>query len=615
MLLKVVTAVLLALLIQYIEGFHRIIVVIESEDDSLIHQDKTFTRAMRSGMYSTFRDSCCIDGNCSCQSLYNALANLTSNVLINITTDVELSSIIQRVNLANVTITGYNNPTVNCNNSGGLHFISCTNCTIKGIGWKRCGYRNISDDGNAYPVLHLTNSFNITIHSCSFQHSIGQAVALSGVLRDVSIKYCSFSYAKKYEGHGTSIHYSSNNKLIVSPFNITVSNCNFLYNERAKSIVYFGQRSNKHCEVLNLRDSKFCHNKGVPIYLSNQNLCISGNVKFCNNSAENGGGIFASDHSNVIFHKSGTVKFTNNAAQTNGGAIFLTNQSSILFKSHSRLYQNQVIYSDQIQANSFMTCTILFFNNTANGLGQDIYAHNSSLTIDDNTRVRFDSITIQHSSGAVYIDDHSTFIFKGDSIVTFSDYIGVNGNGGTLYIDSSTTTFEGNSTVTFKENHADNGGALYIDNSNIIFKGNSKVTLNSNDADKGGALYTDNSSIIFEEESIITFSTCWSINGGALYIDSSVIRFKENSTVAFINNAGISGLTNGGAVYIHDYSIITFEGNSTVTFNTNRADNGGALYIDNSHIIFKGNSKVTFNNNIADKGGEVYIILLLYYYI
>ena len=200
-----------------------------------------------------------------------------------------------------------------------------------------------------------------------------------------------------------------------------------------------------------------------------------------------------------IFHKSGTVEFINNAAQTNGGAIFLTNHSSILFVSHSRLYQNQVIYSNQIQVNSFMTRTILFYKNTANGLGQHIYVHNSSLTIDDNTRVRFDSITIQRSSGAVYIDDHSIFIFKGDSMVTFSDYIGVNGNGGALYSNSSTITFEGNSTVTFKENHADNGGALYIDSSNIIFKGNSKVTFNRNYADKGGALYTDNSSIILKK--------------------------------------------------------------------------------------------------------------------
>ena len=163
MLLKFIITVvlLLVVLIEYIRRFDRIIVVTKLEDDLLVDQDETVTTAMRSG--SILRHSCCIYGNCSCRSLYSALANLTSNVLINITTDVELSSIIQRVNLANITITGYNNPTVNCNNSGGLHFISCSNCTIEGITWIRCGARNISGDGNAYPVLQLTNSSNITI--------------------------------------------------------------------------------------------------------------------------------------------------------------------------------------------------------------------------------------------------------------------------------------------------------------------------------------------------------------------------------------------------------------------------------------------------------------------
>ena len=357
LLMVTINIALLTVFIQYIEGFDRVIVVTESRDD-IIDQDETVTRVMRNG-----RNSCCIYGNCSCQSLYSALANLSSNVLINITTDVELSSIIQRVNLANITITGYNNPTVNCNNSGGLHFISCSNCTIEGITWKRCGARNISGDGNAYPVLQLTNSSNITIQNCSFQHSMSQAVVLPGISGDVNINYCSFLYNKQYEGHGTAIHLSSNNKLIVSPFNIIVNNCNFFYNEGAKSIVYFGQPSTIHCDILNLSDSIFFHNKGVPIYLSNQDLLIHGDVKFQNNIAENGGGIFASDHSNVIFHKSGIVEFTNNTAYSNGGAVFLTNQSSVLFKSYSTSYQCYElcnISGNQILANSLTTPTVNF---------------------------------------------------------------------------------------------------------------------------------------------------------------------------------------------------------------------------------------------------------------
>ena len=406
MLFKVtINIVLLAVFIQYIEGFDRVIVVTESWDD-IIDQDRTVTRAMRSG-----RNSCCTYGNCSCQSFYCALTNITSNVLINMTTDVELSSIIQRVNLANVTITGYNNPTVNCNNSGGLHFISCSNCTIEGITWKKCGSRNISGDGNTYPVIQLASSSNIIIQNCSFQHSVGQTVVLLGVSGDVNINYCSFSDAKQYKVHGTAICHSSNNnyKLIVSPLNIIVSNCNFFNNEEAKSIVYFGQPSNECYEVLNLRDSKFYHNKGVPIYISNQDLHINGNVKFHNNIAENGGAISVTDHSNVIFHKSGTVDFTNNTAHTNGGAIFLTNHSGILFKGDSTLYQcdnHNEMYDfsgDQILGNSY---TVNFFNNTANGLGQDIYSYNSNITVDNNAKVLFDGNTltvIWHTSSAIYI--------------------------------------------------------------------------------------------------------------------------------------------------------------------------------------------------------------------
>ena len=69
-----INIVLLAVFIQYIEGFDRVIIVTETRDD-IIDQDEIVTRAIRSG-----RNACCIYGNCSCQSLYNALANLTSKV-------------------------------------------------------------------------------------------------------------------------------------------------------------------------------------------------------------------------------------------------------------------------------------------------------------------------------------------------------------------------------------------------------------------------------------------------------------------------------------------------------------------------------------------------------
>jgi len=67
---------------------------------------------------------------------------------------VVLSSIVPLNDLSNITITGHNNSTVNCKNSGGLHFIYFYNCTFEGITWKGCGE-------NIYPVLQLYNSSDI----------------------------------------------------------------------------------------------------------------------------------------------------------------------------------------------------------------------------------------------------------------------------------------------------------------------------------------------------------------------------------------------------------------------------------------------------------------------
>ena len=95
--------------------------------------------------------------------LYSKLVHLKSNSLIDIPHDVTISSIIQLVGLSNITILGHNNPTVYCSNYGGLHFVSCYNCTITGIIWKGCGGRNKNDDKIVHPVLQLSNSSNIVI--------------------------------------------------------------------------------------------------------------------------------------------------------------------------------------------------------------------------------------------------------------------------------------------------------------------------------------------------------------------------------------------------------------------------------------------------------------------
>ena len=636
----IIVAILLGLIIQHIDGFDRVIVVSESDVHVISYDEDIRVIGSGSGSYA-FDNSCCIYDNCSCPSLYNALANLTSDALINITTDVVLSSIIPLVDLANIAITGHNNPTVNCSDSGGLNFISCCNCTIEGITWNGCGAGNISNNENVYPVLQLFNSSNITIRSCSFQHSIRQAVVLSEMIGDVNIDHCSFSSNKQYKGHGTAIHYSSNNMPTGFPVEFMITDCNFLQNENAKSVTYFDQSSaTKLCENLNLQNSIFHGNKGVPVYLSNKNLHIHGNIEFYNNTAENGGGIFISNHAKVTFHKSATVKFIHNRANNNGGAIFLTNHSSVVFEEHPMtLYQchDNTLYDTHGEQYLAKSLTVTFYNNTANGFGQDIYARNSNITVGGNANVTFkdncrticisnavyvnyhctvtfegNSTVIFHGYGGImYIDVHSTITFQENSAITFNSnkqyYADADGNGGVMYIsDNSIINFQGNSTVTFLYNIATNGGVMYIsDNSIINFQGNSTVTFLYNTATNGGVMYiSDNSIINFQGNSTVTFLYNTASNGGVMDISDSMITFQGNSTVTFDGNRAGG---NGGVMYISD-SIITFQGNSTVTFRNNLASNGGVMDISDSIITFQGNSTVTFRNNHVDgNGGVMYI--------
>ena len=628
MLFKVTTVILLLVVyIQCIEGINRVIVVSEQSDIDDDNFDKHVPGISATGSGSgsrVFKASltlqlCCTFGNCSCPSLYNALANLTSNVLIKITTDVTLSSIILLADLTNITITGHNNPTVNCNNSGGLHLISCHNCTIEGISWNSCGDK--SSRGNfSRPVLQVINSSNITFKNCLFQHSIGQAIVLSQMNGNVSISHCNFLSNNHYEGHGSAIRYSSNGTS-KSSITFMIVSSNFTHNEGAKSVVHFDQssKSAKSCEYLYLQNSNFYRNKAVPIYLSNQNLYISGNIQFNGNVAENGGGIYISHHSNVIVHNSATVKFIHNRANGKGGAIFLSNHSSIVFKEHhmlQRCYDDKPYYTigDQYLTRSIF---IEFCNNTANKFGGNIYVHKSRVIFGDIADVKFDDDLICHvrlprnisARSIVHMNNQSNMIFEGNSRVTFS------GNNKAVTLIYSTISFEGISTVNFTGNSAiGNGRVMYIDDqSTIKFEGSSTINFinNTQTADgKGCVMYIGNhSTIIFEGNSTVSFTNNTAYgNGGVMYIDYySTITFEGNSTVSFTNNTAYG---NGGVMYIDYYSTIIFEGNSTVSFTNNTAyGNGGVMYIDYyPTIIFEGNSTVSFTNNTAyGNGGVMYI--------
>ena len=262
--------------------------------------------------------------------LDNVLANLTSNVLINLTADATLSLNISLLELHNVSIIGYNNPTVTCRNGGGLHLSSCHNFTIEGITWDGCGDQDINKNNDAIIWFHI-NSSSITIRSCSFINSVGQAVVLSNVSGTVNIDKCLFLNNSQYRGNGTAIYYKTEHPQVA----FTINNCNFS-NNGGDTIVHIGSCT---AEVL-LQNSEFHKNQGIPIYVSNKGLKVDGFLMFKDNVATNGGGIYVDHYSTLKFSKNSTVTFSNNTASDCGGAIFIQNDASALFEHSNVLFYN-----------------------------------------------------------------------------------------------------------------------------------------------------------------------------------------------------------------------------------------------------------------------------------
>ena len=408
---------ILKIIAQCVDGSQRIVLV---SDDDLLDSGEDNSSL-----------SCCVYGNCSCNSLDHALAHLTNNVLINIITNVTLSSLLKESDLQNISVIGYNNPTVNCKNVGGLQFTLCHNCTIRGITWDVCGTK--INDTYAKPGLKFSYSSNITVHNCIFQHSIGQAVVLEEVSGDVNINHCQFVYNSHYRGHGAAVHYSLRNYPL--PL-LTISNCNFSYNKDAKSLVYIENRISQHSSNVSLHSSKFCHNQGViSIYVINQKLSLSGQVLFHNNTAINGTGMYIRDHSIIALDKNLKVEFNENAADYVGGAIFLKNHSILLFDENSKIKFNSnkatngTVYCIA-NSNVIFTgnCEVTFTSNSAILNGAAIYSSNNShVTFTGNSRVTFNNNEIPyipvgewvHNGGILYSEEDSNISFKGNYIIQY----------------------------------------------------------------------------------------------------------------------------------------------------------------------------------------------------
>ena len=521
---------------------------------------------------------------CFCRKLQD----IPSDAVVIIAENITLSSTIQLTKLVNVSLIGYNNSSIQCEEDGGLQFTSCSNVTIVNITWNVFNNKK-SIFNNVTPQIEFYDSSNITIDNCIFQRSVGQTVVLSEVSGHVDIKHCKFVNNHNlypHRVHGTAIHYSPNcNK--VSEDRLMINQCYFSDNSGIASLILLeNPPNNTFCESVVLENSKFNNNEGVCIYLSNQSLYIIGNVLFENNVAVNGTGIFINHHSNVTFGETSNVSFAHNSAVMNGGAIYINDWSNVLFEHNAY---------------------VIFSSNKAMRSGGSIHCvDNSGIILKENSTVQF-LYSNSELGGTLYVDNNSFIITKGMSKLTFDNSEAI--HGGVMYItQSSTMVISENCTIEFLNCEAKrDGGCIYSDsNSSIMFSGNSVTKFYKSIATQGGAIYScNNSGIIIDENSTVWFNHSSAILGGTLYSErNSLVIAKGKCTLSITNSEAI----NGGTSYITDNCNMTITENSTIAFLNNEAKSeGGSAYSDSSSsITFKGNSIITITDNKATQGGAIY---------
>ena len=646
MLLIRISVILLSLVfIQYVH-------VEGSKGGNLISDDKDAnscngnSQSIPGNEDGSFTNKSSSDNNCDQyqNDFHHELANLTSNSQINITIDVKLLSFVSLVGLEDIAIIGYGNPTINCNNAGGIYFENCNNCTIIGLTWENCGTKNDSK-----PVMELHNSSDVIIQNCAFQHSVTQALVFSEVSGDVTITNCKFAFNNKSVGHGIALYYASR-RIHDFKFQFIISNCNFIQNGiNGKSVVYISSSNNKSMEQMIFANVSFLSNKAVPIYISHQNVYTNGNVLFKGNVADESGGVLFTNNSNVVFHNSDMI-FSNNKALNNGGALHIQNNSSVTFKgsctvaikSNQAISGGGIYISDNSDVTFEGSSSITISDNKGINIGGGLFIRrNSKVKFTGNCEVTINNNSAAIHGGATFIEGNSDVTFEGNSkvavnnnqawigaglvAVRFSNILfkensttvfdnnhGEVNCGGILIHDYSNLAYEGNSMVTIKNNVAEYGGGVYIaEHSNIAFKGSSIVTIDSNEATlDGGGLYafTDDSVAFGENAKVIFKNNKARHNGGALcFCRYDNITFREDAHVVFYNNLATN---HGGALFCRDNCNFTIKGNSTTIFKNNKAlGYGGAMYLNvNNTIAFQGNSILRFYNNKASNyGGSVYL--------
>ena len=470
----------------------------------------------------------------TCPSFQAALEILENNTIINITTNVVLlQSIVHLNQLNNIAIVGRNMTTVECSDNGVLNCSSCSNVTIRGITWNRCGtYTAITYH---YPGIIFSKCSNIFIQHCVFHNSTSSAVYLSEVSGVISIDCVQFLFngpCKSMVNNnlrnvatGLTITQPSSIRATIN-LNVSITRCTFSHN-----VLGLGYSS-----VLLVHSNSISTNLNISIsdttFISNS-ISFPPQLMYGLGTATNIVNIRILQYLDVADIILSCITFESNRVRISDPSSIL--ELNVMPKSFARIL---------IQVNS---CT--FINNTAFNVARFQKLMNFNTFLAKAHDQNSDCDRVQCSSlNRTGMDIITSTVIDG---CTFRQNVA---SKSVLYLDSNynsniydnqftimNSTFEGNSET-----------VIYIINQHVTFK--EMVQFKNNIAEYGAALYLDvGSSISFDDNCDVTFTNNFARKyGGAIFYDASqlVSSICENTYMPtqVNNNSAVSFNGNGASV-------------------------------------------------------------------
>ena len=584
---------------------------------------------------------CCVNGTCTCSSLYTALLNITNNTIINIMSkSVALHNITTMGSgkLTNITITG-SDVTIVCNNSGSVYCESCDHVSIKGITWDRCGDPN----GTNVAGVTFNGTSNISLVNCTFQHSQLSAVALLEVSDNIMIQHCNFLSNIPVNDCEliSTLKISRYSPISSNSSNITITIFeSYFYNNGGNiSDIYslnidIDDYSVMNCYVIVKKTIFISNRAGARISVRIFNLINIRLIEILVSNNSYGDGIYLSIVSNnddvilsiissnfkgnyghdVWCYLGGNITSItmNNSNFTDGNSLYTYTPAAVGILTGSSIKSEINFYGVQ------------FSNNVVSRSVGDIHgAGGGAVDITPLSDVEINMYMVNFTSnqyiegngGALCVllfdaNIHCKIFIKECEFVSNKSP----GHGAALYIytDHSNECYLQITDTTFDQNIAGNS-VVYIAQDGFSQGNNIQVQLTTSafTNNVASSLYLLACDITLS--GVLLFENNTAENGAAMYLDQgTTIGIHNETTVWFISN---TATINGGAIYVDFLCGNVIDGN-TNTFLYNKTMNFSTIYvfINNSAAIGAGNSLYfsiprfcSVNTNTSDPDSILYV--------